>query len=68
MTPNAHLSGQGCPKCGVVSAANKNRKTTEQFIKEAKLVHGDLYNYSLVEYTGKDHKVKIICPKHGIFE
>lgn len=68
MTPNAHLSGQGCPKCGVVSAANKNRKTTEQFIKEAKLVHGDLYNYSLVEYAGKDHKVKIICPKHGIFE
>ncbi len=66
--PNSHLLGQGCPKCGIISRANKQRKTTAQFIKEAKLIHGNTYDYSLVEYTGKDNKVKIICPKHGVFE
>lgn len=64
MKPNSHLLGQGCPKCGTISRANKQRKTTAQFIKEAKLIHGNAYDYSLVEYTGKDNKVKIICPKH----
>jgi hypothetical protein len=29
---------------------------------------GDIYDYSLVEYKGNRLKVKIICPKHGIFE
>ena len=42
--------------------------TTEQFVKRAKEVHGDNYDYSLVDYKGKDLKVKIICPSHGIFE
>ena len=37
-------------------------------IKEAKQIHGDKYDYSLVEYKGCRIKVKIICPKHGIFE
>jgi len=30
--------------------------------------HGDKYDYSLVEYKNRESKVKIICPKHGIFE
>lgn len=44
------------------------RKTREQFIEEAIKVHGDRYDYSLVEYKTKEDKVKIICPIHGIFE
>lgn len=67
MKPNAHLSGQGCPKCGNVLRGKNKLKTTEQFIEEARIVHGDIYDYSLVNYTGKDNKVKIICKKHGIF-
>ena len=42
--------------------------TTEEFIREAKVVHGNKYDYSLVEYKGNSIPVKIICPKHGIFE
>ena len=61
-TPNSHLSGQGCPKC-----ENKN-KTTEEFVGEAKKLHGDKYDYSLVNYIQCKFKVKIICSKHGIFE
>ena len=40
---------------------------TEEFIRRAKQVHGDKYNYDLVVYTGGFTKVKIVCPKHGIF-
>jgi hypothetical protein len=44
------------------------RKTTEQFIEESIRVHGDKYDYSLVDYVNNYTKVKIICSKHGIFE
>ena len=43
------------------------RKTTEEFIEQAKKVHGDKYDYSKVEYKTKEDKVLIICPKHGVF-
>ena len=43
------------------------RKTTEQFIAEAKAVHGDKYDYSKVEYKNNKTKVCIICPIHGGF-
>lgn len=59
---NDHLSGYGCPHCG-----NNFRKTTEQFIEEARKVHGDKYDYSKVEYKSAHEKVCIICPEHGEF-
>ena len=43
------------------------RKTTEQFIKEAKKIHGDRYDYSKVEYVNTHTKVCIICHEHGEF-
>jgi very-short-patch-repair endonuclease len=57
-----HLDGIGCPKC-----VGKN-KTTEEFIENAKKIHGDKYDYSLVIYYSAYIKIKIICPIHGIFE
>ena len=60
--PCSHLSGQGCKQCG-----NNTKKTLEQFLKEAKSIHGDKYDYSLVEYINTNTKVKIICPKHGVY-
>jgi hypothetical protein len=54
---------RGCPNCA------KNKKlTTETFIEKAKKIHGDKYDYSLVEYGGANKKIKIICPKHGVFK
>lgn len=44
------------------------RLTTDDFIKRARDVHGDKYDYSLSEYVSKDKKLKIICPIHGEFE
>lgn len=61
--PSSHLQGYKCIKCG-----RENRKfTTEEFIRRARLVHGDKYDYSKVKYIDIDSKVCIICPKHGEF-
>jgi hypothetical protein len=40
----------------------------EEFISRSRKIHGDKYDYSLVEYNGRGQKVKIICPIHGMFE
>jgi hypothetical protein len=42
--------------------------TTEIFIQKSILIHGDKYDYSLVDYIDSHTKIKIICPLHGIFE
>lgn len=42
--------------------------TTEQFIEKSKLVHGERYDYSLVEFVNTRTKVVIICNKHGEFK
>jgi hypothetical protein len=44
-----------------------NRKTTEKFIEEATVVHGQKFDYSKVEYKTNKDKVCIICPSHGPF-
>lgn len=60
--PVKHLAGQGCPMC-----RGHFKKTTEDFITEAREVHGDIYDYSQAEYKGTNNKVCIICPDHGPF-
>jgi hypothetical protein len=62
-TPDAHLRGVKCPKC----AHRSYKYTTEEFIKIAKEIHGDKYDYSKVVYKGRKIPVCIICPKHGEF-
>lgn len=37
------------------------RKTTEQFIEQAKIIHGDKYDYSKTVYQNCKNKVCIIC-------
>ena len=62
-TPIWHIKGSGCRKC-----YGNDIKTTEQFILDAKKVHGDRYDYSLVKYVNNKKEVEIICSIHGIFE
>ena len=68
ITPNAHLNGQGCKKCSVEHIHNLQRKSTEQFIEDAKNVHGNKYNYSKVNYINEKTNVTIVCPIHGEFQ
>ena len=65
--PNGHLSGDGCVKCSIITNADRNRKTLEQFIIDAKYVHGDKYEYSKSEYKNSREKIIIICKIHGEF-
>lgn len=66
-TPNGHLGGKGCYECGIVASSDAKRSTTEEFIAKARMVHGERYDYSLVEYIQNSKKVKIICPDRGLF-
>ncbi len=61
-TPSRHLEGRGCIKCGYT------KKSTEQFINEAMLIHGNKYDYTLVKYIKNNIKVSIICNDHGSFQ
>jgi superfamily II DNA or RNA helicase len=58
-----HIMGQGCPTCS--GKVDLNTKViVDKFIK----LHGNKYDYSLVEYVRSRDKVKIKCRIHGIFE
>ena len=39
--------------------------TAKEFVERAKIVHGDKYDYSKVDYKGSNEDVFIICPIHG---
>lgn len=73
LTPNKHLSrGDGCKICGRERTGYKQRKTTEHFVKEAKLKHIDkngnpIYCYEKVVYINCKTNVLITCRKHGDF-
>ena len=41
--------------------------TKEEFIKRAKEMHGNKYDYSKVHYKNCDKEVCIVCPEHGEF-
>ena len=56
----------GCRKCGRIGINQKYN--TEYFIKHAKLIHGNKYDYSNVQCFNSADKVEIICPVHGKFK
>lgn len=58
---NNHLYKKcGCKDCRVF--------TTEEFIKRAKLIHGEHYDYSKTVYKNADSKLIITCKEHGDVE
>lgn len=56
------LKGSGCPLC-----SGKARKTFEQFVEDARKVHGDKYEYNDSNYVNSHTKIGITCPEHGEF-
>ena len=57
--PKNHLNGNGCPKCGDISIGTKLSKSSQDFINESKHIHGDAYDYSLVDYKNSEIKVNM---------
>ena len=67
-TPDSHIHQKaGCPKCARIKSKHKQLKTNEQFIQDARRVHGDIYDYSQVNYQGANIPIVIICKEHGEF-
>ncbi len=62
---DSHLSGYGCKKC---TQEYKLYLSMKKFIDKSKLIHKNVYDYSLVHYKGKDNKIEILCPIHGNFK
>lgn len=62
------IRGQGCPVCGKSNAATKRRVSFEDYLKQAKLVHGDKYKYYKEYFSKISAKTKIHCSIHGDFE
>jgi hypothetical protein len=60
-TADHHTRGNGCPRCG------RKFSTTEEWIVEAKKVHGDKYDYSKTFYINGKTNITIICRIHGEF-
>ena len=59
--------GKGCPKCGRIITLAASIKTFDTFLKEARTIHGDLYEYDPDSYKGVKTKMNIYCYKHGWF-
>lgn len=57
-----HIRSAGCPFC------SGKRNTTKTFVEKSTSVHGNRYDYSLVEYLSSKSPVPIICKTHGIFK
>lgn len=66
-TPANHMSGQGCPVERGTRISLTKRSTREEFLRKAREVHGDRYDYSPVEYVRSGVRVGIVCPDHGMF-
>ena len=67
VTPKNHLRGQGCPKCDAQNPKKRRKLSIVDFKIKAINQHGKYYGYDLVDLTKTNKKIKIICPKHGIF-
>lgn len=69
ITPGHFLSGERCPKCRYIKSASSKRRNISEVISEARKIHGNKYDYSLItEYKNDRIKYPIICPVHGVFE
>ena len=64
---SGHLSSNGCVECGKNKLSNYFKSNNDTFIEKAREVHGNNYDYDLVNYEHVHKKVTIICNKHGTF-
>lgn len=62
-TITGHLHAGGCRKCGHDSV----RRSDDDFLKEAREIHGDKYTYSKLYVVNNISMVDVTCPKHGTF-
>jgi hypothetical protein len=65
--PYAHMRGAGCIPCSRISSSKKLTHNKNIFIEKCIAAHNNKYDYSLVDYSGSQKYIKIICGIHGVF-
>jgi len=65
---NLHIRGHECMQCSVKKRSTLRAKDLKNFIRDAKKIHSDKYDYSISIYKNSATKLKILCKKHGVFE
>lgn len=63
----SHFNGVDCPKCSAISYTKTRSKTTEEFIEQAKKVHGNKCDYTNTIYKSCKEKVEIKCNVHNTY-
>jgi len=71
--PDRKFCNKNCKKCEKniqkeIKSLNRKNIKSREFIEKSKKIHGNKFKYDLIVYNNCREKVKIICPKHGIFE
>lgn len=67
-TPANHIHRKsGCPRCAINEKPQHKPTSKENFILKAIKTHGNLYDYSQVQYKNTHTSVVLLCPKHGPF-
>ena len=60
--------GQGCYTCGKKQSSDNRRTPFEDFVINAKIIHGEKYKYYPDSYIKSTSLTKINCNEHGDFE
>lgn len=78
--PTSHLAGQGCKYCNQIALNEGNpltnvklpritiKWTKDKFIEKGKEIHGDEYDYSMVNFISKKKPVTLKCSRNHTFE
>jgi hypothetical protein len=66
--PNTHINNKGgCTICGNERQGTKKRKSFEEFVRQANLIHNNRYSYPEFIYKNNATDGYITCSEHGIF-
>lgn len=67
-TPDVHLSGHGCPPCGILKRTISIKSNINEFREKAKIVHGDKFIILDQSYKNNTTEIEIVCKIHGAFK
>jgi hypothetical protein len=66
-TPNSHLDGRGCSKCGIDSVKKKGTRSQDEYVRLVEKIHNGKYSYEKTKYVNANTPIIITCPTHGDF-
>ena len=63
-TPNDHLNGHGCKFC---SGWGIYKNNNQLFLEKIQEIHGNVYDFSKINYINHDTPIELFCKIHGTF-